>query len=76
MTQIMQERGCDVQFIDPQQLLDEYDALLLCTGATRSFDPTARCPGRELAGIHNAMEFLTRNTKALLDGNCGLRIAE
>jgi NAD(P)H-dependent glutamate synthase small subunit len=76
MTQIMQERGCDVQFIDPQQLLDEHDALLLCTGATRSFDPTARCPGRELAGIHNAMEFLTRNTKALLDGNCGLRIAD
>ena len=44
MTQIMQERGCEVKFIDPQELIDEYDAVLLCTGATKPFDPTARCP--------------------------------
>ncbi len=69
MTQIMQERGCDVKFIDPNKLLKEYDALLLATGATKSFDPTARCPGRELKGIHLAMDFLTRNTKSLLDDN-------
>src|SRR5690606_29967201 len=31
------------------------------------FDPTGRCPGRDLAGIHLAMDFLTRNTKSLLD---------
>jgi NAD(P)H-dependent glutamate synthase small subunit len=74
MTQIMQERGCEVQFIDPQELLDEYDVLLFCTGATRPFDPTARCPGRNLAGIHNAMDFLTRNTKALLDGDTDLHL--
>ncbi len=67
MTQIMQERGCDVQFIDPNQLLEENDALLLATGATRSFDPVARCPGRDLNGIFLAMDFLTRNTKSLLD---------
>jgi glutamate synthase (NADPH/NADH) small chain len=67
MTQIMQERGCKVQFIDPQELIDEYDAVLLATGATKSFDPTARCPGRDLKGIHLAMDFLTRNTKSLLD---------
>jgi NAD(P)H-dependent glutamate synthase small subunit len=66
-TQIMQERGCPLKFIDPQQLLDENDAMLLATGATKSFDPTARCPGRDLAGIHLAMDFLTRNTKSLLD---------
>ena len=67
MTRIMQERGCEVQFIDPQELIDEYDAVLLATGATKSFDPTARCPGRDLGGIHLAMDFLTRNTKSLLD---------
>jgi glutamate synthase (NADPH/NADH) small chain len=69
MTQIMQERGCDVKFIDPQRLTAEYDALLLCTGATKPFDPTARCPGRNLRGIHFAMDFLTRNTKSLLDSD-------
>ena len=73
MTQIMLERGCKVQFIDPQELLEDYDSLLLATGATKSFDPTARCPGRELRGIHLAMDFLTRNTKALLDESAGSR---
>lgn len=67
MTQIMQERGCNVKFIDPKDLLAENDALLLATGATKSFDPTARCPGRDAKGIYLAMDFLTRNTKALLD---------
>jgi glutamate synthase (NADPH) small chain len=67
MTQIMQERGCAMTFIDPQQLVAENDAVLLATGATKSFDPTARCPGRDLKGIHLAMDFLTRNTKSLLD---------
>ncbi len=69
MTQIMQERGRALQFIDPQELLAENDALLLATGATRPFDPTARCPGRELQGIYLAMDFLTRNTQSLLDGD-------
>ena len=67
MTQIMIEGGCNVQFIDPGQLVDQFDAVLLATGATGPFDPTSRCPGRDLNGIHMAMEFLTRNTKDLLD---------
>ncbi|MFK7735695.1 MAG: glutamate synthase subunit beta [Pirellulaceae bacterium] len=67
MTQIMEERGHAINYVDPNQLLEEYDALLLATGATKSFDPTARCPGRDLSGIHFAMDFLTRNTKSLLD---------
>jgi NADPH-dependent glutamate synthase beta subunit-like oxidoreductase len=67
MTQIMLERGCKVRFIDPNQLLKDNDALLLATGATKPFDPTGRCPGRDLQGIHFAMDFLTRNTKSLLD---------
>jgi NAD(P)H-dependent glutamate synthase small subunit len=69
MTQIMQERCCPVKFIDPNKLLDEFDALLLATGATKPFDPTARAPGRQLKGVHLAMDFLTRNTKSLLDDN-------
>ncbi len=65
MTQIMEERGCQVKYIDPNKLLSEHDAVLLATGATKPRDlPIA---GRELKGIHSAMEFLTRNTKSLLD---------
>lgn len=41
------------------------DAVLLATGATRARDLEA--PGRELKGIHLAMEFLTANTQSLLD---------
>jgi NAD(P)H-dependent glutamate synthase small subunit len=67
MTQIMLERGCPVQFIDPNKLVEDFDALLLATGATKPFDPTGRCPGRDLQGVHFAMDFLTRNTKSLLD---------
>jgi NAD(P)H-dependent glutamate synthase small subunit len=55
------------QNIDPQQLLAENDALLLATGATRPRD--LPIPGRNLRGIHFAMEFLTANTKSLLDSN-------
>lgn len=69
MTQIMQERGITVKFIDPQHLVDEFDAVLLCTGATKPFDPTGRASGRDLKGIHFAMDFLTRNTKSLMDGD-------
>lgn len=67
MTQIMEEREHKIQYIDPNDLLKEYDALLMATGATKPFDPTGRCPGRDLDGIYFAMDFLTRNTKSLLD---------
>ncbi|MEX2026242.1 MAG: glutamate synthase subunit beta, partial [Pirellulaceae bacterium] len=67
MTQIMEERGCKVQYIDPNKLLEDFDALVLATGATKPFDPMAKCPGRNLKGIYWAMDFLTRNTKSLLD---------
>ncbi len=69
MTEIMQAGGCKMTFIDPNDLVADFDAVLLATGATKSFDPTRRCPGRDLAGIHLAMDFLARNTKSLLDDN-------
>jgi NAD(P)H-dependent glutamate synthase small subunit len=69
MTRIMEERGCEITYIDPNDLVADFDAVLLATGATKSFDPTGRCPGRDLTGIHLAMDFLTRNTKSLLDDN-------
>ncbi|MBF2075897.1 MAG: glutamate synthase subunit beta [Synechococcales cyanobacterium C42_A2020_086] len=46
-------------------LLQEFDAVLLCVGATKPRDLPIE--GRELKGIHFAMEFLTSNTKAVLD---------
>lgn len=48
-----------------KQLVDEHDAVVICTGATkpRNLD----IEGRELNGIHFAMEFLKANTKSLLD---------
>lgn len=69
MTQIMQERGMKMQFIDPKELQADNDAVLIATGATKPFDPTGRSPGRDLEGIHFAMDFLTRNTKSLMDGD-------
>ena len=49
------------------QLTKEFGAIVLCGGATRPRDlPLA---GRNLQGIHFAMEFLHANTKSLLDSN-------
>ena len=53
--------------ISAQQLRDEFDAVVLCTGATRPRD--LPIPGRDLNGIHFAMEFLHANTKSLLDSD-------
>ncbi|HXG46693.1 MAG TPA: glutamate synthase subunit beta, partial [Methylomirabilota bacterium] len=50
-----------------QKLLEDYDAIVLCTGATKPRDLPIE--GRHLRGIHFAMEFLHHNTKALLDGH-------
>jgi NAD(P)H-dependent glutamate synthase small subunit len=53
--------------VDPHKLRAEHDALLLTTGATQPRD--LAIPGRALDGIHFAMEFLTTNTKSLLNSN-------
>ena len=49
------------------RLTQEFDAVVLCTGATRPRDLSI--PGRELSGIHFAMEFLTANTRSLLSSS-------
>jgi glutamate synthase (NADPH) small chain len=48
-----------------EELKQEYDAIVLCGGATKARDLPA--DGRSLEGIHLAMSFLHANTKSLLD---------
>jgi len=52
-----------------ETLLNEFDAVVLCTGATKPRDLSIE--GRDLKGIHFAMEFLTANTKAVLNAQAG-----
>ena len=49
-----------------EKLQKEFDAVIIATGATKGRDLPIE--GRQLKGIHLAMEFLTANTKNLLDG--------
>jgi glutamate synthase (NADPH/NADH) small chain len=48
-----------------EKLRGEFDATVLCGGATKARDLPIE--GRNLAGIHFAMEYLLKNTKSLLD---------
>lgn len=58
--------GTDIgRDITPQQLQKDFDAVLFATGSTRPRDLPV--PGRDLKGVHFAMEFLTANTRSLLD---------
>ncbi len=58
--------GCEVgKDVTSAELLAEYDAVVLTTGATKPRDLPIE--GRGLKGVHFAMEFLHGNTKALLD---------
>ena len=51
--------------VPANQLRDEFDAIVLCCGATKPRD--LPIPGRELKGVYFAMDFLHANTKSLLD---------
>src|SRR5687768_672488 len=51
------------------KLRKEFDAVVLCGGATKPNDFFTKTEGRNLKGIHFAMEFLHANTKSLLDSN-------
>ena len=47
--------------VSAQSLMDEFDAVVLCTGSEVSRD--LNIPGRELDGVHFAMEFLPQQNK-------------
>src|SRR5256885_15845826 len=49
------------------KLRQEFDAIVLCGGATKPNDFFTKTEGRSFMGIHFAMEFLHANTKSLLD---------
>jgi len=50
--------------VDVHQLQHDFDAIILCGGATLPRD--LQVPGRDLRGIHFAMDFLTPATKRVL----------
>jgi len=62
--------GFRIEELNPQSAirnLQSFDAVVLCGGATRPNDFFTKTEGRNLQGIHFAMEFLHANTKSLLD---------
>jgi glutamate synthase (NADPH/NADH) small chain len=50
-----------------EQLRQDFDAIVLCLGATRPRDLPVK--GRDLKGVHFAVDFLRSHTKSLLDGS-------
>ncbi len=50
--------------VAPKELLAENDAIVVATGATSPRD--LPIPGRELKGVHFAMEYLAKNMKHIL----------
>jgi glutamate synthase (NADPH/NADH) small chain len=49
--------------LSPERLLDEFDAICLCGGATQARD--LPIPGRELSGILFAMDFLPQQNRRI-----------
>ena len=71
---IMEEEGvvfktnCNVGVdIKAKQLIKDYDAVVLCCGASNPRD--IKVPGRDAKGIYFAVDFLRANTKSLLDSD-------
>lgn len=69
---VLEEEGvrfvcnCEVgKDVSAQELRDAFDAIVVATGATKPRDLVLE--GRELSGIHFAMDFLTANTRSVLD---------
>ena len=50
---------------DAQEIISEYDAVVLCCGASNPRN--LNNPGRDAEGIYFAVDFLRANTKSLLD---------
>eukprot|EP00798_Chlamydomonas_sp_ICE-L_P026060 gene26060-11762_t len=53
------------QNVTTDDLMQQHDAVVLTAGATKPRDLPVE--GRELSGVHFAMDFLSANTKSLLD---------
>lgn len=62
-----QVAGTDMQAIKVEDLLKEYDRVILACGASNPRD--IKAPGREGEGIYFAVDFLKATTKSLLDSN-------
>jgi len=58
--------------VSPAELMAQFDAVVLAGGAERSRDLPV--PGRELAGIHFAMEFLPQQNKVNAGGTVDRQI--
>ena len=56
-----------VTTMNAKQIMREYDAVVLATGASNPRD--IKVEGREAKGIYFAVDFLKANTKSLLDSN-------
>jgi len=52
--------------VEPMLLMKDFDAAVICTGATLPRD--LQVDGRQLGGVHFAMDYLTASTKSLLNG--------
>lgn len=55
--------------VSARQIRDEFDAVVLCGGATRPRDLAVE--GRDLKGIHFAVDFLRADTRSLLGADSG-----
>jgi len=71
---VMEESGivfkCGVNVgidITKEELLEKFDRVVLCGGASKARDINA--PGRDAEGIYFAVEYLSKVTKTLLDSN-------
>jgi glutamate synthase (NADPH) small chain len=70
--QLMRDEGVEFRVgvkvgedVSAKDLMRGFDAIVLACGATEPRDLPIE--GRNLSGIHSAMEFLLKNTKSLLD---------
>jgi glutamate synthase (NADPH/NADH) small chain len=58
--------NCEIgKDLTAEELEGQFDAVVFCIGATKPRD--LPIPGRDLKGVHFAMDFLTGNTQQLLD---------
>ena len=57
----------NLKYVKAEDLLKEYDAVVLACGAANPRD--IKAPGRDAKGIYFAVDFLRSTTKSLLDSN-------